>query len=331
VYEYDPTAPWTSTNPRRVAELVNHGQDRPFAMVGVDALSKLYIGSVPDYGSHSGALSVYNVPTRQTQVYKDIVHNQGVVSLTYKDGFVYGGTTIYGGLGTSGPTETEGKLFVFDTATNAKVFEIVPVAGRKVVSGLLAGPDGMIWGVAEDTIFKFDPQTRQIVYKAAKLGRYGTGTVWVDAFLEIGKDGNVYGTNRQKTLFMINPETMDFFKIKSGAGNYLTQDFYGNLYMSNDADLWKYTLPADEGTVTGFLQRATLAGQIPQPVQAQLTNSLRQAVHHHEEWRDEQAVKHLRDFLKHLHNKAFESSVKPEAKWPLDQQIRTLIAEWEKQ
>lgn len=247
IYEYDPTAPWTSTNPRRVAELVGDGQDRPFALAGVDSLGKLYIGSVPDYSSLSGALTVYDVASRQVQVHRDIVRNQGVVSLLYKDGFVYGGTTIFGGLGTSGPTETEGKLFVFDTTTNTKVFEIAPVPGRKAVSGLLAGPDGTIWGVAEDTIFKFDPQTRQVVYKEAKLGRYGAGTtVWVDAFLKLGADGNVYGTNRQKTFFMIRPDTMDFIKIKSAAGNYLTQDTYGNLYMANGADLWKYALPASE-------------------------------------------------------------------------------------
>ena len=329
VHEYDPTAAWTSTNPRRVAELVKDGQDRPFAMAGVDSLNKLYVGSVPDYGSLSGALTVYDVPTRKAQVFKDIVHNQGVVSLVYKDGFVYGGTTIYGGLGTSGPSETEGKLFVFDTATNTKVFEIAPVPGRKVVSGLLAGPDGLIWGVAEDTIFKFDPNTRQVVYKAAKLGRYAAGTVWVDAFLKLGADGNVYGTNRQKTLFMIKPDTMDFVVIKNGAGNYLTQDAYGNLYMSNDATLWKYTLPADEQSVAEMLHRSAEAGQIPQPVQAQLTNALRQAADQYGKQHKAQAVQHLRDFLKHLHNPAFDTSVSPKAKWPLDQQVRTLLGKWD--
>ncbi|MDF2714200.1 MAG: hypothetical protein K0R28_1125 [Paenibacillus sp.] len=328
IHEYDPTAPWSGTNPRRVAELIKDGQDRPFALLGVDSLNKLYIGSVADYGTHQGALSVYDPVTRKTQVFKNMAHNQGVVSLVYQDGFVYGGTTIYGGLGTSAPTEKEGKLFVFDTATNTKVLEIVPVPGRRVVSGLLAGPDGMIWGVAEDTIFKFDPNTRQVVYKAAKLSRYGSGTVWVDAFLELGTDGNVYGTNRQKTFFMIKPETMDFIPIKNGAGNYLTQDLYGNLYMSNDADLWKYILPTDEKKIADFATKAAAAGHIPAPIHDQLTNSLNQAVHQREIGHQEQAIKHLQDFLKHLHNEAFASSIVPEVKWPLDQQARTLIAAW---
>lgn len=335
VYEYDPAAPWTSTNPRRVAELVSHSQDRPFAMVGVNSLSKLYVGSVPDYGSLSGALTVYDVPTRQTQVHKDIVHNQGVVSLTYKDGLVYGGTTIYGGLGTSGPSETEGKLFVFDTATNTKVFEIVPVPGRKVVSGLLAGPDGMIWGVAEDTIFKLDPQTRQIVYKAAKLGRYGTGTVWVDAFLELGKDGNVYGTNRQKTLFMIKPDTMDFIKIKSGAGNYLSQDAFGNLYMANDADLWKYTLPADEPEASLDSMQASISsyeasGEINATFAGELRYRLNIIGILSGQGAAQQAVAYLQDFMAHIGDQAVlqQGLLSKAASDALSADAADLIGQW---
>jgi hypothetical protein len=129
---------------------------------------------------------------------------------------------------------------------------------------------------------------------------------------------------------MIKPETMEFVTIKSGAGNYLTQDLYGNFYMANDASLWKYTLPTDEQTIEDFLERAGQAETLSVPVRAQLTNSLRQAVHQHEKGHRDQAVAHLQNFLKHLHNKAFDSSIPTAIKWPLDQQIRTLMAKWER-
>ncbi|WP_193556300.1 FIMAH domain-containing protein [Paenibacillus ginsengarvi] len=336
IHEYDPTAPWTSTNPRRVAELVGDGQDRPFALAGVDALGKLYIGSVPDYSSHSGALAVYDVVSRQTQVHRDIVHNHGVVSLVYKDGFVYGGTTIYGGLGTSGPTETEGKLFVFDTATNAKVFEIAPVPGRKVVSGLLAGPDGTIWGVAEDTIFKFDPQTRQVVYQEAKLGRYAAGTtVWVDAFLKLGTDGNVYGTNRQKTFFRIRPDTMDFLKIKSGAGNYLTQDAYGNFYMANDADLWKYSLPVIESPVSLGSMRTSVdaykaSSDIAGPLADELAYRLTIIGLLSDQGAVAQAVAYMQDFVNHIGDAAVlqQGLISKAASDALSANAAVLIRQW---
>ncbi|TMV52822.1 hypothetical protein FE783_01080 [Paenibacillus mesophilus] len=241
LYEYDPAKPWGGGNPRKLWDLMKEGQDRPFAIVGAERLNKLFIGTVPDTHSLQGALAVYDLTTTELQVYKNIVHNQGVVSLLYKDGLLYGGTTIYGGLGTSGPTETAGKLFVFDPATGEKVFELAPAAGCGTVSGLIDGPDGLIWGIAEDCVFQFDPGSRKIVYCESKLLRNEKReTVWADASLAIGKDGNVYGTNVARQFFMIRPATMELTKLGNGL-RYLTADVNGTMYMSDETNLWKYT------------------------------------------------------------------------------------------
>ncbi|MEF3306872.1 hypothetical protein [Paenibacillus sp. GYB003] len=246
LYEYDPAQPWSARNPRKLFSLAPYGQDRPFAIVGAEPLGKLFVGTVPDTHSLQGALAVYDMATGQTQVYKNIVRDQGVVSLLYKNGLVYGGTTIYGGLGTSGPTESSGKLFVFDPAAGEKTLEIVPVAGRGTVSGLLDGPDGLVWGIADDHLFKFDPATGAIAYLEAKLPRNETNeTVWADADLAIGRDGNVYGTNAKRKFFRIRPETMEWTMLGDGF-RYLTQDSSGRLYMSDDSALWTY-VPDDAG------------------------------------------------------------------------------------
>lgn len=333
IHEYDPSQPWSAgTNPRRVAELISHGQDRPFALVGVDEQNKLYIGSVADYGTHQGALAIYDTVSGSIEVYDDIVQDQGIVSLAYHDGMIYGGTTIYGGLGTSGPAADEAKLFVFDTQTKQKVFETAPAPGRQVVSGLTVGPDGHIWGVAEDHIFKFDPDTRQFVYNASHLGRYpaSTGTVWVDAFLELGVDGNIYGTNRRGHFFMIDPDSMTFMSIQSGAGNYLTQDFYGNLYMASGPYLKRYVLPADDASISRFIEQEAEAGRLPHPVMMQLANRLRQAVHHMEKQHVNQVLHHLEKMLEHLHTDAVAHALPERTKLALDQQIRTMMADWER-
>lgn len=332
IHEYDPTKPWDGkTNPRRVADLLSHGQDRPFAMVGVDALNKLFMGSVANYNSLQGALTVYDPASQHVQVHRNIVHNQGVVSLVYHDGLIYGGTSVYGGLGTSGPSESAGKLFIYDPVTNTKLFELAPFADRKVVSGLLAGPDGLIWGVAEDYLFKFDPHTREIVYQEIRFGRYGAGkTVWTDAFLKTGMDGYVYGTNIQKKFFRVDPSTMEYVVIKEQAGRYLTDDHDGNLYMSNNADFWVYTLPADESTIGRLLESAFEKGRLPASVKQPLANALRQAVHHHDKGHKEQAIKHLRDFLKRLHLDAFGEPADAQWRLPLERQAETLLAKWER-
>lgn len=301
LYEYLPGVPWAEgTNPRRLVDLTSRNLDRPFAVLGVEELDRIFIGSVADYANHSGGLSVYDPSTAQVQVFTGIVANQGVVSLTYQNGLIYGGTSIYGGLGTSGPLESEGKLFIFDPETKTKVFETVPVPGRKVVSGLLAGPGGMIWGVAEDTLFTFDPVTRQVVHTDAKLSRYGTGTVWVDAFLSLGWDGNVYGTNRQKLFFMIEPDTMTFVPIKSGAGTYLTQDALGRFYMANGPEVWQYTLPEEappsvsalQSRVAGYEASGAIVAAFAADLQARL-----ELIALMEHTASAQAAAHLNDFV----------------------------------
>ncbi|MEF3305917.1 OmpL47-type beta-barrel domain-containing protein [Paenibacillus sp. GYB003] len=264
ILEYDPSQPWSGSNPRQLFDLRAYGQDRPFAMAYAEDKDLLFVGTVPNSTSLQGALAVYDFASRKLDVFRNIVPNQSVVSMAYKDGLLYVGTTVYGGLGTSGPAETNAKLFVFDPATKRKLFETVPATGRKGVTGLAVGPDGLIWGVAEDTIFKFDPATRQFTYKAAKLRRYKDGTVWTYAFLQTGADGNVYGTSRGQ-FFTIKPDTMEFVLLNSSFGNYLNRDRFGNLYFSdNNSDLWKYTPPAEEAPDTAApVTTAELSPQAP--------------------------------------------------------------------
>lgn len=244
ILEYDPKLPFSGSNPRQLFDLRAHSQDRPFAMAYAEDRDQLFVGTVPNSTSLQGALAMYDFATGQLDVFRNIIPNQSIVSLIYKDGLIYAGTTVYGGLGTGGPTETNAKLFIFDPVTKTKVFETIPVTGRKGITGLSVGPDGLIWGVAEDTIFKFDPSSRQFVYKAAKLRRYkADGTTWTYAFLHPGDDGNMYGTSRGQ-FFMIKPETSEFVLLNGSYGNYLNRDAYGNFYFSdNSSDLWKYTPP----------------------------------------------------------------------------------------
>lgn len=247
VLDFDPALPWSDTNPVQLFDLRPYAQDRPFAMEYAADRDQLFVGNVPVPSSLQGALAAYDFRTGQLEVFNNLIPNQSIVSLLYKDGLLYGGSTIFGGLGTSGPTETEGKLFIFDPATKKIVYQTVPVAGRKGVTGLTLGPDGLIWGVAEDNIFKFDPNTRKVVSKIAKLRRYKTdGTVWTYGFLQPGLDGNMYGTSRG-LFFMVKPATMEFILLNGSYGNYLNRDEYGTFYFSdNSADLWSYTPPYGE-------------------------------------------------------------------------------------
>jgi hypothetical protein len=188
----------------------SHEQDRPFAMIGVEKENKVFMGTVPDYGLLGGALVIYDPAFDHHEVHRNVVKDQAVVSLAYLDGKIYGGTSISGGLGVK-PTETEGKLFIWDVAKNEKITEIVPAPGKIVVSSLNVGPDSNIWGWAEGVLFVYSPSEQKVIYSDEKLPLdYKTvDHVWRDAHMELHADGNFYGVINSK-LFRLDPETKDF-------------------------------------------------------------------------------------------------------------------------
>lgn len=248
VYEFDPSKPWnrldpTAPNPRELftASDVGH-QDRGLAGVMTDD-GKLAIGTVPKYGYLGGALAIYDTKTDQREVYWNIVNQQSVTAVTYKNGFIYGGSNVWGGLGAD-PTETEAKLFVWDMNAKQKVFEIVPVPGKKGITELIVGPDGMIWGSAEGYLFIFNPVTRQVIHTQELMSRsYNSSAVWRDAQFEVGTDGNVYGVQANQ-FFVINAQTKEKKVIRNvGIRNWLSQDAFGNFYLTEGANLLKLTIP----------------------------------------------------------------------------------------
>ncbi|MBZ2199543.1 hypothetical protein [Occultella gossypii] len=239
--EYDPA---TGAAPRQVFSLQAQEQDRPFGLGYDPVTDRAFMVTVPYYGHNQGALAVHDFTTGTTAVYKDeIVTEQSMIDVLHHDGLVYIGTTIDGGLGAVPSGQTDAHFIVFDPDTGQVVQDIIPVAGDEGVTGLMVGPDGLIWGVSEDTVFKYDPATEQIVYSEQLLGnRYGSSTVWAWAYLNIGADGNVYGTNRN-SLFRIDAETMEYTRLVDRAGNYANVDSNGDVFFSHGVHLFRYDVP----------------------------------------------------------------------------------------
>ncbi|MBD1380483.1 WD40 repeat domain-containing protein [Metabacillus arenae] len=245
VYQYDPSKPYDhdptnipeATNPRALFSLKEYEQDRPFGFAEGDG--KVFIGTVPDYGKLGGALTVLDEQTEQYEVHRNIVENQSVISLQYKDGIVYGGTSVSGGLGVT-PTETEAKLFAFDPQSNKKLFEITPLPGEKAIGALAFDDEGYLWGMSPGKIFKFDPGTGQII-QTKELFPFtwnGVGHYWRGAFLSFDSDGHFYGTTLGK-LFKFNPETWETEILETNASLF-AKDLDGNIYFSRGTDLYRY-------------------------------------------------------------------------------------------
>lgn len=156
---YKPDQPWNAkTNPVELFDLIDRKQDRPFAMCAYE--DKLIMGTIAYYGELQGLLTVYNSTEGSHESYMP-VENHSIVALAVKGDLVYGGTSIWGGLGID-PAPGDGRLFIWDVASQRTVWQGVPLAGQPVVSDLVFDDQGNLWGIGCDQIFRFDSHDRKV-------------------------------------------------------------------------------------------------------------------------------------------------------------------------
>ena len=210
------------------------------AMLGVEKLNKVFIGTIPEYGQLGGVLAVYDPTTDKLIVHHDVVPKQSICSLTFANDVIVGGTTISGGLGQK-PEATEAKLFIWDPATDSKTFEIVPVPGAKAVTGLFAGPDENVWGLAGGTLFIFDLANRKIVFTKEILPIHPAADahIWRDASFVLHPNGQIYGTAGDQ-LFQLDPKTRAATILRDKGASMLAMDRTGRLYFRQSTHLWQY-------------------------------------------------------------------------------------------
>lgn len=249
IYEYNPEEPWQfesngEINPRRIDTLGNvHEQDRPFASAAGDGL--VFFGTAPQYGKLGGAIAIYN-PNNLSEKYvvRNIVKDQSVTALAYKDGYLYGGTSVWGGIGAT-PTQKESKFFIFDVKNKVKVREFVIAEGSQLISSLIVGTDGNIWGLCDGYLFMYNPDTDVIEYNMLKFPEMNSGgsvtaPKLYGANLVCGKDGYIYGVTGSK-LFKLNPYSRELEILRTGKFISATTDFLGNIYYSDYSSIWKYS------------------------------------------------------------------------------------------
>jgi hypothetical protein len=236
VHVGDPSQPWAwGTNPRHVLTLERgepYFQDRINGVVSTGDL--LALGTVPDYGELGGALTLLDTDTGDFEVYRDVVEDQSVISLAYRDGVVYGGTSINGGLSSS-PAATEARLFAFDVAAREVIWEKVVSPEAAYVAGLSWGPDGkLVGGTSDGLLFELDPDTREVtsttrLFEAAQGNRsswgYSTKTIWDEETGShvVTNNGRLYQVERASGEVAVLSTDMEQVT-RDGAGNYIAVD-----------------------------------------------------------------------------------------------------------
>ncbi|MFK7692976.1 carbohydrate binding domain-containing protein [Paenibacillus sp. HJGM_3] len=238
--QYDP-----ATNIKAdLFDLEAEEQDRPFGLAAGDGY--VFVGTSPAYGKLGGALTVYNTATNARTTVRNIVQDQAVISLAYQNGYVYGGTSVWGGAGTT-PAASQAVFFRYQVSTgNVTTYTLPGVSANSIqaITGVTADINGKILFWAEGYLMKYDPTTNTIVNKGQKYPiSYTIGQangIFKDGLMLIGKGDHVYGTIGGN-LFVIDKTTDAVTTIPTPTGaSWIAQDGFGNLYYGHDDDLWRY-------------------------------------------------------------------------------------------
>ncbi len=254
MYSYDPSKDIDlNSNPKLEYDITDH-QDRPFTMTSGD--NKLFVGTVPDYGVLGGVLAIFDENTGKWSQYRNVVEDQSIIGLAYKDGKLYGSTSIWGGLGLD-PKAKEAKIFVWDVATSQKIAEFTPTIPGidetpRMIGEISIGPDGNLWGIVDGTIFAIDPETLEVVKSKTIHPSLYNSSKWLPYRLEWAPDGMLYTTLSRK-LVAIDPETLSHKVIVDRFINNMAVGMNGSIYYALGNKLQMIAVPETDATLKSIL------------------------------------------------------------------------------
>lgn len=211
---YDPELPdRLGENPKQIGKIEPY-QDRPFALAAGDGM--LFVGTTAVYGRLPGALSIYDIEKQTLYTDYNIVQNQGIMGLTYRQGLLYASTTVYGGLGAS-PSEKQAKVFVYDPVQRRKLAEYAPQFKEELqplyIGGLGFDAKGRLWGASGYTLFQLN-QDNGTVERELSIGKYDYEPnihQWRQTYIRFDERGYLYVN--LNGLKAVNTEDMSYFSL----------------------------------------------------------------------------------------------------------------------
>jgi outer membrane protein assembly factor BamB len=238
VLRYDPSEQFVwGSNPGPVANLAGQGQDRPLALAY--AAGRMVIGTVPNYGQLTGAISVYDPATGSVAVDRGVAGTGSVVSAVAIGDVVYASTSKWAGLGIV-PPDDDGKVFAYDPVTRTKLWEVVPYPGTPAVTELAVSPSGTLWGLTRGRLFELSAATGEVLREIAVPAENWDAVdhVWSEGQrLAVLPDGTVYAVVGGQ-LLRADVSTGAVTTVTDGVSAVVLGDD-GALYLSKGAVLHK--------------------------------------------------------------------------------------------
>lgn len=237
IMAYDPAQPWDfGANPATVFSFAGYAQERPFAFA--PAGDRLAIGTIAEKGHYDGALTFLDPATGAAEVHVAVVSNHGVSALAANGGMLVGGTSVQ----PSGvpPIESTAKLFIWDIASDQKVWEGTPVQALDYAE-LVFDADGTLWCLTTSgVVFAFDVVAQQVLRSTKVIPNTGTQlSQWGLDTMFFGADGKLYGSSVGR-VFSLDPGTM-VSTILDSSGSFAAMDELGRIYYAKTAQLYRLT------------------------------------------------------------------------------------------
>lgn len=231
--------PWDwGDNPQHLFSLGRdqNGQDRPVSMVAAGPW--VAAATIPNYGELGGALTLFHPANGRHEVHRNIVPDQSITVLAHRDGVLYGGTSIHGGL-SSTPTQEEAELFAWDVPGDRLLTHTVVVPGAEVIHALAFDSDGDLWGLADNGVFfEYDVSTGEVLRTVAT-----SATVRNDwgrlSELYLYPDGTFYG-DAGGQLFHFDPQTEEFTTLVADDAYHSVLASDGSIYFSDRTTIYRY-------------------------------------------------------------------------------------------
>ncbi|HLS15413.1 MAG TPA: hypothetical protein VK095_12960, partial [Beutenbergiaceae bacterium] len=208
-YAGDPSAEWQwGDNPEHLFTIGRSaGQDRTSDMIAAGDL--IAAGTVPNYGENGGALVLFDPHSDQEpQVHRDVVPGQSVSALAYRDGLVYGGTSIHGGIDST-PAEGPAELFVWDVEAGDLVTSAPVDDDAQIIHSVAFDDQGRLWVMSDSgTMLEYDVEQHEVVGSTSTELTGANDWGRTSELAMHPENGLMYG-NAANSLYALDPETAE--------------------------------------------------------------------------------------------------------------------------
>jgi len=251
--EWDPARPWVNSvkdrkncNPLWLTECAPT-INRPHDLLAHPDGRTLVLAGTPGYGYTGGGLLFWDRETRTRTLleHTDIIPQHSTMSLApLPGGKLLGGTTTAAGTGGERKAN-EAELYIMDMATKKVEWHAAVFPGAQGYTDLCAGPEGLVFGFADQKrFFVFDATKRKVIHEQDTSAKFGptTSQQGPRIFVTDGKGG--FFILFVKGIARLNPKTFEIVMLAQspvpigGGGDYLD----GRIYFLHGSHLYSYTL-----------------------------------------------------------------------------------------